>query len=270
MCLQCLNNILVDPVAIANYSEFEKHSSALRDKIWNDEIAAADLDLNTVELSFKQYFKNLTTALQWDDIKPGSPRYKRLMALQHNIYTFSALKNYDFLKQMELVRGQMSLDKKTFDQEWESGHNFYYNLHQDVEANHVWSVGNAIKEWENVLEHADTMPYLTYQTAGDERVREKHRLLDDLTFRYDDPIWKRIYPPNGYHCRCRVGQDFEGKVSKTDYDKLPAPDKGFDINWGEHDFAFRSDHPYMKVNIDRNPELKKSYTDIAIKLKINQ
>ena len=31
-----------------------------------------------------------------------------------------------------------------------------------------------------------------------------HRALDGFTARFDDPIWERIYPPNGWVCGCSV------------------------------------------------------------------
>jgi hypothetical protein len=33
---------------------------------------------------------------------------------------------------------------------------------------------------------------------------EKHRALDRFVARFDDPVWKSIYPPNGWLCGCAV------------------------------------------------------------------
>jgi SPP1 gp7 family putative phage head morphogenesis protein len=48
------------------------------------------------------------------------------------------------------------------------------------------------------------LPYWTYRTAGDDRVRPAHAALDGFTARYGDPVWNRLYPPAGYNCRCTV------------------------------------------------------------------
>lgn len=272
MCTICLQNAANNPEGFKNYKKLLEHSHTLRDKIWGDTMLAEELDLNTIELSFKDFFSNLESGLHWEDVAPGSDQYKRLMALEQNIYTFAALKNYDFLKQMEITRGLMGMTKEVFDKEWEAAHNFYYNLHQQVEADQVYNVGNAIQSWEKVQEHKGTMDFLTYQTAGDERVRESHRKLDNITLKVDDPFWKTYYPPNGYNCRCQVVQDFEGRVSKLSPDrisKLPAPDKGFDINWGQQDYAIPKSHPYFKVDLNANPRLKESINRIGAELKIN-
>lgn len=54
------------------------------------------------------------------------------------------------------------------------------------------------------LENADRRPYWKYIAILDARTRPRHRALHGRIFRYDDPIWGVIYPPNGYRCRCRV------------------------------------------------------------------
>lgn len=51
---------------------------------------------------------------------------------------------------------------------------------------------------------AKVRPYWQYITAADERVRPAHAAMHGRVWRADDPIWKRIYPPNGYNCRCQV------------------------------------------------------------------
>ena len=54
------------------------------------------------------------------------------------------------------------------------------------------------------LENADQRPYWQYVAILDSRTRPRHRSLNGRIFRYDDPAWGVLYPPNGYNCRCRV------------------------------------------------------------------
>ena len=44
----------------------------------------------------------------------------------------------------------------------------------------------------------------TYVTVGDARVRDEHAVLDGLTRPKNDPIWQKIWPPNGWNCRCQL------------------------------------------------------------------
>ena len=48
------------------------------------------------------------------------------------------------------------------------------------------------------------LPYWQYRTVGDLRVRPEHQVLDWFTARATDPVWNKIYPPNGFNCRCMV------------------------------------------------------------------
>jgi SPP1 gp7 family putative phage head morphogenesis protein len=50
----------------------------------------------------------------------------------------------------------------------------------------------------------EALPYWQYWTVGDLRVRPAHAVLDGFCARAIDPVWLRIYPPNGYNCRCSV------------------------------------------------------------------
>jgi len=138
------------------------------------------------------------------------------------------------------------------------------------------------------LENSDQRPYWKYVAVLDHRTRPRHRALAGRVFRYDDPIWRYIYPPNGYNCRCRVvalsQADFEadgGLLSKggefletrnipvgnkgktvpvTGY-KDPGtgewfgPDVGFDHNPGQGAFGLDVELA-RKVQAMKSPEIR--------------
>lgn len=88
--------------------------------------------------------------------------------------------------------------------------------------------------------------YWQYQTAGDNEVREEHRVMDGRVYAADDPIWDIWYPPNGFGCRCAVVSRTEAWVKshgitvetmiptminpKTRQAEGALPDKGFRTN----------------------------------------
>lgn len=44
----------------------------------------------------------------------------------------------------------------------------------------------------------------TYVTVGDDRVRPEHQQLEGITKPKNHPVWKIIWPPNGWNCRCEI------------------------------------------------------------------
>jgi SPP1 gp7 family putative phage head morphogenesis protein len=62
----------------------------------------------------------------------------------------------------------------------------------------------------------NVFPFWQYWTVGDDRVRPEHAVLDQFTARADDPVWMKIYPPNGFNCRCSVVPVMEAEALKAD------------------------------------------------------
>lgn len=56
--------------------------------------------------------------------------------------------------------------------------------------------------WQKIQANKKFRPYLQYYTAGDERVRPGHAVLNELVFPVDHPFWDENYTPNGHKCRC--------------------------------------------------------------------
>lgn len=50
----------------------------------------------------------------------------------------------------------------------------------------------------------DLYPAYKYKTREDSHVRQEHAILNNAVYRSDDIIWKKIYPPNGWNCRCYI------------------------------------------------------------------
>jgi SPP1 gp7 family putative phage head morphogenesis protein len=46
------------------------------------------------------------------------------------------------------------------------------------------------------------LPYWQYLTVGDIHVRPGHRELDGFVARAIDPVWRKVYPPWDFNCRC--------------------------------------------------------------------
>ena len=104
----------------------------------------------------------------------------------------------------------------------------------------AYSAGRYRRQIENI----DDRPYWAYDAVLDAATRDSHRQLDGSVFRADDPIWARIYPPNGFNCRCRVRSLTERQVQARGLDVLEGeaglggfvPDQGWAYNPGAVDW----------------------------------
>ena len=48
-------------------------------------------------------------------------------------------------------------------------------------------------------------PYWQYDAVNDSHTRPSHLAMDGRVFPADSPVWDTWYPPNGFRCRCTVG-----------------------------------------------------------------
>ncbi|MFA6629802.1 MAG: phage minor head protein [Sulfuricurvum sp.] len=75
--------------------------------------------------------------------------------------------------------------------------------------------------------------YWRYVTRDDGKVRHSHALLHGMVRHRDDPIWKVIYAPNGWHCRCKIRaytlEDVLSRGWKITDQNTPIPD-GFKVD----------------------------------------
>ena len=120
-----------------------------------------------------------------------------------------------------------------------------------LRAEHSFVTQTAImaNKWETM-----DSEYLEFTTVGDTHVRPEHKLFDKFTALKSDPIWKRLYTPLDWGCRCTVIPGIARNVSK-EYDSVWANKvvdplvKGtiFDNNAALTGKVFTDKHPYFKV-----------------------
>lgn len=68
------------------------------------------------------------------------------------------------------------------------------------------------------IDNTEDRPYWQFVVVLDARTSRICSPLAGLTFRYDDPIWDSLYPPNHWRCRTRVRA-----LSKSDVDDADLP-----------------------------------------------
>lgn len=126
----------------------------------------------------------------------------------------------------------------------------FNNNYLRAENQYVTQTAIMAHKWETM-----DAEYLEFSTVGDSHVRPAHKLFDKFTALKTDPIWKRLYTPLDWGCRCTVIPGKASKLSK-EYDsewanKVVDPlVKGtiFDNNAALSGLVFTDKHPYFKAN----------------------
>ena len=134
---------------------------------------------------------------------------------------------------------------------------------------------HAAGHWAAIQRTKKSFPWLQYIQVDRPTKRHDHARFHDKIWSVDDPIWLRIYPPNGYFCGCHVLQRTEGWMKRNNrtpsdlikLDELPWTHKrtgevymvpagvnpGFDTNPGAAwlDIGRRADEAMPDLSPDR-------------------
>lgn len=75
-------------------------------------------------------------------------------------------------------------------------------------------VARAVGQWQRIQETKDLRPYLIYELGPSEHHRPEHESWAGTILKVDDAAWNKMYPPNGWGCRCRVRQLSEAEANR--------------------------------------------------------
>ena len=176
--------------------------------------------------------------------------------LAENVYVFSGAKTYAELKELSGMLLDDQGNIKPFNRYWQEVQEIYPRYNQNyLEAEYIYATQSAqmASKWSEFESDGDRY-HLQYRTAADERVRETHRALHDITLPPSDPFWDKYYPPNGWRCRCTVVQVRKSKYPESNSDEsrisgaeaTAGNDTIFRFNPGKQKVIFPDHHPYMQ------------------------
>lgn len=86
----------------------------------------------------------------------------------------------------------------------------------------AYLTGESSATYARLMKQTKLFPYWEYRTVGDDRVRPAHAVLNGLILPANDPRWNKIYPPNGWNCRCYVVPRTKAEVAEVDLDAMRA------------------------------------------------
>lgn len=84
----------------------------------------------------------------------------------------------------------------------------------------AYQVGQLSATYYRLMDQVKIFPYWQYKTIGDNRVRESHRMIHNAVFPVlvnglPNPVWQKLFPPNGWGCRCYVVPRMSTEVSES-------------------------------------------------------
>lgn len=215
-------------------------------QVYERKVKTGDID---EELFRKTYGElNKKAAEGWGKDDYNDPELAEdTQRIRDNLFKFSGAKTYQEIKEMN----DALYDDKGKKLSYEDFREKVMAIHKDYNENYLRTEFETTEtscrrasEWQEFKENADIMPNLKYVTAGDERVRESHRILDGVVKPINDPFWLRNYPPNGYRCRCYAEQTDEPETPATPIVTIP---DAFANNVGQSGEIFTVAHPYFSM-----------------------
>lgn len=216
--------------------------------IYHGRIAKGDIDPQLTKL---------TAEILWDATTGGygrdfptanydSPDWNMLKNLQNNVYSFSAAKDFKMLEELTglLVQDNVLVSFSDFKKAASKITQQYNTNWLQTEYNLAVAGGQSASKWVDIQKSKGAIPLLSYETVGDSRVREQHRLLDGVIKPVNDDFWNKYYPPNGWGCRCTTRQLRSGSVTLDSLISYPEVPKMFQTNLAKHGLVFPAGHSY--------------------------
>ena len=140
-------------------------------------------------------------------------------AMEMNLYHFSAAKTLAEIQELNQIFRE-SANYKEFEQRASTVCEAFNKRWQKTEYDTAYNSALSTSRYRQMLKLAKGAPYWEYVTARDERVRETHRGLDGVILRFDDERWQKIYPPNGWRCRCVVSSLTRNQAKGVDLKEM--------------------------------------------------
>ena len=177
--------------------------------LWNDKITEADRQRL---LKAKRVAEDLREGLfsGWGkrrlETNWNAPDHRALAMMEMNLFKFAEAKGR---AEVVLLNGLL-IDKEKNEIRSEADfiaqakkiNSAFNETFLSTERDFAIATGQTSARWHEFMGEKDKVSTWEYQTAGDDHVRDEHQILDGRVFNFNDVEARRIWPPNGYKCRC--------------------------------------------------------------------
>jgi len=182
-----------------------------------------------------------------------------MTAFEMNLFRFSAAKTLaEAQKLNQLFRS--APDFATYYINAKNALDVFNRQWLETEYTTAQLTGESAATYTRLKSKLDKFPYWMYKTVGDMKVREAHVELNGLILPANHPAWKKLFPPNGWRCRCYVVGRLEFEVSGVDFAEMEtrannyfmsadfknSEKHGFGINRAETGEVFTKNQMYIQ------------------------
>lgn len=174
-----------------------------------------DYNIDPLSQAFESGWKNEELVqLTQKGIAYGMDDPKMMTAWEMNLFKFSAVKAaYQSAEVNALFRRSKNYG------EFETMVKKLYGIgnknHLRTEYNTAYQVGQSASTYYRLLAQIETFSYWEYRTIGDGRVRKSHERLHGRILPANHALWKKIFPPNDWNCRCYIVPRMTGEVDQS-------------------------------------------------------
>lgn len=242
--------------------ELDTFDEQLAKFLYNDQLTDAERQRL---LKGKRVSEELRSSLfeGWGDNRVkaawNAPDHRALAAMEMNLFKFAEAKG----RAEVLLLNQLLIDKdkleirseRDFIEQAKKINANFNQTYLQVERDFAIATGQNSARYMEFFTEKETVSSWEYQTVGDDEVRAEHAALDGRVFKFDDVTARKLWPPNGYRCRCEalqfVGKPGDKLMSGNDAVNVIFPTTKlkdqFAINRAEAGVVFRENQMYLGI-----------------------
>lgn len=215
--------------------------------------------INAVQTPFKRHLNNADVQYVY-----GAQDDAFITAMEMNLFHFSAGKTLAEIQELNRIFRE-STSFADFTEKAEKVTTTFNKTWQKTEYETAILTAESASNFHRLRKKTNLFPYWKYVIVDDDKTREEHRKLNGIILPANDPRWKKIFPPNGWKCRCWIVPMMKHEVEGIDFTAMRArvdeyfttaewkqnEAQGWDINRGETAEVFTKNQQYINKFPDK-------------------
>ena len=144
-----------------------------------------------------------------------------ITSMEMNVFHFSAAKTLAELQELNrLFRESASFEE--FHKKAQEVTEVFNKRWQKTEYDTAVLTAESASNYHRLMKQVKLFPYWEYRTVEDDKVRPEHAALHGIILHSSDKRWDKIFPPNGWKCRCYVVPRMAYEVAGVDFKAMQA------------------------------------------------